>query len=36
VLLRSDKTNDWSGWYERNVPLADAIYDEHLEQLEKE
>jgi len=36
VLLGGDKTNDWTGWYERNIPLADAIYDEHLKQLKKE
>ena len=36
VLLGGDKTNDWSGWYERNVPLADDIYDEHLRSLGKE
>ena len=23
-------------WYEINVPLADRLYDEHLEQLRKE
>jgi len=27
VLLGGDKTDDWTGWYERNIPLADAIYD---------
>jgi hypothetical protein len=36
VLLGGDKTNDWTGWYERNTPRADAIYDEHLKQLKKE
>ncbi len=36
VLLGGDKTDDWTGWYERNIPLADAIYDEHLKQLGKE
>jgi hypothetical protein len=36
VLLGGDKTNDWTGWYERNIPLADAVYDEHLKQLGKE
>jgi hypothetical protein len=36
VLLGGDKTNDWSGWYERNVPLADDFYDEHLRSLGKE
>lgn len=30
VLLGGDKTDDWTGWYERNVPLADDLYDQHL------
>lgn len=32
VLLGGDKTGDWQGWYERNVPAADDLYDEHLRQ----
>jgi hypothetical protein len=32
VLLGGDKTNDWAGWYERNIPLADDRYDLHLRQ----
>lgn len=30
VLVGGDKTDDWSGWYERNIPVADDLYDEHL------
>jgi hypothetical protein len=30
VLLGGDKTNDWRGWYERNIPKADRLYDRHL------
>ena len=30
VLLGGDKRDDWSGWYERNIPIADDLYDEHL------
>lgn len=33
VLLGGDKTNDWRGWYGRNVPAADRLYDEHLRSL---
>ena len=33
VLVGGDKTNDWRGWYERNLPLADRLYDEHLRSL---
>jgi len=32
---RGDKTGD-DRWYETNVPVADRLYDEHLEQLRKE
>ena len=30
VLVGGDKRDDWTGWYERNIPLADDLYDEHL------
>ncbi len=30
VLVGGDKAGDWTGWYERNVPLADRLYDEYL------
>jgi hypothetical protein len=30
VLLGGDKRDDWTGWYERNIPIADDLYDEHL------
>ncbi len=30
MLLGGDKRDDWSGWYERNIPVADDLYDEHL------
>jgi hypothetical protein len=33
VLLGGDKTNDWKGWYERNIPRADRLYDEHLRSI---
>jgi hypothetical protein len=35
LLLGGDKTGD-DRWYERNVPVADRLYDEHLEALRKE
>lgn len=35
LLIGGDKTGD-SRWYDLNVPLADRLYDEHLEQLRKE
>jgi len=30
LLLGGDKTNDWAGWYEKNVPIADEIYGQLL------
>ena len=36
VLLGGDKTNDWVDWYDRNIPLADELYDEYLDEIRKE
>ena len=33
--IGGDKTGD-KRWYDVNVPLADRLYDEHLEQLQRE
>lgn len=35
VLLGGDKSGDWSGWYTRNVPRADALYDEYLRTIDE-
>jgi len=35
LLIGGDKTGN-SRWYEEHVPRADAIYDEHLRELESE
>lgn len=35
LLIGGDKTGD-DRWYEKYVPLADKIYDEHIAQLKKE
>ena len=35
LLIGGDKTGD-DRWYEKFVPLADGLYDEHLRQLERE
>jgi len=31
LLIGGDKSGNWKGWYEENIPVADALYDEHLE-----
>lgn len=33
ILLGGDKTGNWTGWYETNIPLADDHYDDHLKNL---
>ena len=33
LLIGGDKTGDDS-WYEVNVPIADRLYDEHLEEIQ--
>ena len=35
LLLGGDKAGD-DRWYDKNVPIADRLYDEHLETLRKE
>lgn len=35
LLIGGEKTGD-NRWYERFVPVADELYDEHLETLRKE
>jgi hypothetical protein len=35
LLIGGDKTGD-KRWYDVNVPVADRLYDEHLEQLRRE
>ena len=35
LLLGGDKTGN-DRWYEENIPVADRLYDEHLEQLRLE
>ena len=35
LLIGGDKTGD-ERWYERHVPIADELYDEHLETLRRE
>ena len=35
LLIGGDKTGD-DRWYEVHVPIADRLYDEHLEQLRRE
>lgn len=29
ILVAGDKTNDWNGWYRRNIPVADRMFEQH-------
>ena len=31
LLVGGDKTDNWQGWYEESIPLADRLYDRHLQ-----
>ena len=35
LLIGGDKTGD-DRWYDTHIPIADDLYDAHLEQLRKE
>jgi len=35
LLIGGDKTRN-DRWYKEFVPLADALYDQHIEELKKE
>jgi hypothetical protein len=36
LLIGGDKSGQWEEWYRRMIPLADRLYDEHLETLRQE
>jgi hypothetical protein len=36
LLIGGDKTGDWNDWYDRMVPVADDLYDDHLKELAQE
>ncbi len=35
LLVGGDKSDDWSGWYDTNIPIADDRFDEHQAKVEK-
>jgi len=35
LLIGGDKTGN-NRWYETQIPIADRLYDQHLEQLKQE
>ena len=36
LLIGGDKTDRWQEWYDENIPIADALYDDYLEELHRE
>lgn len=36
LLLGGDKPHRWAEWYEQMTPVADRLYEEHLDSLKKE
>jgi len=36
LLIGGDKRDNWEGWYDNTIPIADRLYDEHLEALGEE
>jgi hypothetical protein len=36
LLLGGDKTGAWNEWYEWAVPAADDLYNDYLDELQKE
>jgi len=36
LLVGGDKTGEWNRWYKRMIPVADQLYEEHLDALRRE
>ncbi len=36
MLSGGDKTGQWEEWYRVNVPRADDLYEDYLEELKRE
>jgi hypothetical protein len=36
ILLLGGNKGGENRWYEENIPKADALYDEHIEELKRE
>ncbi len=33
LLIGGNKTHRWQAWYDEMIPIADALYDQHLAEL---
>lgn len=36
LLIGGDKEGQWAQWYKKMIPIAEALYEEYLEDLRKE
>lgn len=36
LLIGGKKTDRWTAWYDEMIPIADRLYDQHLEELRRE
>lgn len=36
MLIAGDKTGQWGKWYAKNIPLADALFAEHIRSIKNE
>ncbi len=36
LLLGGNKEGQWKAWYRTNIPRADALYTDHLKELQTE
>jgi hypothetical protein len=36
LLIGGDKQARWSTWYRENIPIAERLYDEYLDELRRE
>lgn len=35
LLVAGDKSDEWSKWYKRNIPIAEKRYEAHLQHLKE-
>ncbi|MEV0034439.1 type II toxin-antitoxin system RelE/ParE family toxin [Streptomyces sp. NPDC050804] len=33
IMVAGDKNGSWNTWYDRNIPVADERFDQHLDDL---
>lgn len=36
MLIAGDKAGNWVRWYKKNIPVADDLFDDHLDSLRGE